>query len=329
VDFEPDRAAMERYGLTIGEIHLVLESAVGGMPIATTVQGRERYSVNVRYPRELRDNLEALERVLVATPAGAQIPLIRLGDLRLVSGPGMLLNEDGSLVGYVYVDLEERDPGSYVAEARALIGERVSIPPGYFLVWTGQYEHLERMRSRMALVLPLTLAIIFGLLYASMRSVAKTLLIMLSVPLSLIGGIIYLFLLDYNTSAAVWAGAIALMGVAVETTSIMMVFLDQAWRSYQEKADLRDLGVQREAILEGARQCLRPVLMAVSTNFFGLVPAMIAVGIGADVMRRIAAPMFGGLITLLLLTLVITPILYRQMASRQVRGEKRLNQPTF
>lgn len=318
VKFEPDRALLGRYGLTVGDVQRMIETAIGGMTISQTVEGRERYTINVRYPRELRDNIELLERVLVTTPTGAKIPMTQLGRFVETQGPPMILDEDGSLAGYVYIDLRGRDVGGYVDEAKRVVAAKVEIPPGYFLKWTGQYEYLERVRERLQIVLPLTLLLIFAILYLSLRSSAKTLLVMVSVPLSLIGGIILMWALRYNTSVAVWAGAIALVGVAVETCSIMVIFLDEAWKRFDRKdAPCREEDFL-EATLEGSKKSLRPVLMAVSMNILGLIPVMAASGIGADVMKRISSPMFGGLVSLTLLTLLVVPILYQLYEQRRV-----------
>jgi Cu(I)/Ag(I) efflux system membrane protein CusA/SilA len=318
VDFEADHEALARYGLTIGDVQMVIESAVGGMDIAQTVEGRERYSINVRYPRELRDDLDKIARILVATPVGVQIPLGQLGKLVSRMGPPMVLDENGSLAGYVYIDLEGRDAGGYVNDAKAAIAGSVTIPPGYFITWTGQYEYLERMQQRMTIVLPLTLALIFAFLYFSMRSTSRALIVMASVPLSLSGGIILMWVLHYNTSVAVWAGAIALIGVAVETTSIMMVFIDQSWQQWQKSGRLQTANDGVLAIVEGSKTSLRSVLMAVAMNVFGLLPVMLATGIGADVMKTLASPMFGGLLSLVFLTLVVIPCVYRSVYGRSL-----------
>lgn len=319
VDFEPDRALLQRFGLNVGDAQMVIETAIGGMDISQTVNGRERYTINVRYPRELRDNVEKLSRTLVSTPLGTQIPLGQLGKLTTRMGPPMVLDENGSLAGYVYVDLKDRDPGGYVNDAKKAVAKDIKLPSGYFLSWTGQYEYLERMQARMKIVLPLTLILIFALLFLGNRSLSRTILIMVSVPLSLVGGILLMWALGYNTSVAVWAGAIALIGVAVETTSIMIVYLDQAWKSRREKNTLSSHEDFAEATIEGASRSLRPVLMAVSMNIFGLIPVMMATGLGADVMKRISSPMFGGLISLTLLTLIVVPIVYRMHEERRRR----------
>jgi copper/silver efflux system protein len=316
LDFEPDRAKMQRYGLNVGDAQMVIEAAVGGMEISQTVIGRERYGISVRYPRELRDSVESLGRVLVSTPTGAQVPLEQLGNITTRTGPPMILNENGSLAGYVYVDLQNIDPGSYVNSAKEAVAKELQLPPGYFLVWTGQYEFLERMRARMKIILPVTLFLIFGFLLFSMGTVGKALLVMVAVPLSLIGGILLMWFLGYNTSVAVWAGAIALIGVAVETASIMMAFLDQSWKHAGASGRTLSFDERLAATMRGAQRGMRPVLMAASTNLLGLIPVMLATGLGADVMKRISTPMFGGLVSLVLLTLIVIPAAYLVMRSR-------------
>jgi Cu(I)/Ag(I) efflux system membrane protein CusA/SilA len=317
VDFEPDREVLQRYGLNVGDVQMVVETAIGGMEISQTVEGRERYTVNVRYPRELRDDVDALARVIVPTPTGAQVPIGQLGRIVARSGPPMILDENGSLAGYVYVDIGDRDTGGYVEDAKRAVAAELQMPPGYFLAWTGQYEYLARMQQRMKVVVPLTLLLVFALLYLAVRSVAKTLLIMASVPLSLVGGIVLMWALGYNTSVAVWAGAIALIGVAVETASIMVVFLDEAWARWRKEGRLVGRDDFAAATAEGAEKSLRPVLMAVAMNIFGLIPVMTATGIGADVMKRLSSPMFGGLVSLTLLTLIVIPVIYAMLERRR------------
>jgi Cu(I)/Ag(I) efflux system membrane protein CusA/SilA len=265
--------------------------------------------------------VDKLARVIVPTPTGAQVPLGQLGRIAARSGPPMILDENGSLAGYVYVDLEGRDTGGYVEDAKRAVAAELEIPPGYFLVWTGQYEYLARMQQRMKVVVPLTLLLVFALLYLAVHSAAKTLLIMASVPLSLVGGIVLMWALGYNTSVAVWAGAIALIGVAVETASIMVVFLDEAWARRRKEGRLAGRDEFIAATAEGAEKSLRPVLMAVAMNIFGLIPVMTATGIGADVMKRLSSPMFGGLVSLTLLTLIVIPVIYAMLERhRQTQG---------
>jgi Cu(I)/Ag(I) efflux system membrane protein CusA/SilA len=323
LDFEPDRKKLQRYGLNVGDALMVVETAVGGTEISQTIEGRERYTINVRYPRELRDSIDKLNRILVATSTGAQVPLGELGKFTTHMGPPMVLDENGSLAGYVYIDLKDRDPGGYVNDAKEAVNKNIKLPPGYFISWTGQYEYLERMQSRMKVILPITLLLIFGFLYISMKAVSKVIMIMVSVPLSLIGGILLMWALGYNTSVAVWAGAIALIGVAVETASIMVIFLNEAWKKRSAEGKLNTQDELIDATMQGAQKSLRPVMMAVCMNIFGLVPVMVATGIGADVMKRLSSPMFGGLISLLILTLIVIPVLYKIYEERVLLRARR------
>jgi Cu(I)/Ag(I) efflux system membrane protein CusA/SilA len=310
LDFELKREALARYGLTVDDVNEVVMSGVGGENLTVTVEGRERYPVNVRYARELRDDLPALERVLVATPSGAQVPLAQLADLRIRTGPGMIRNENGRLAGYVYVDVAGRDIGGYVDEAKRAVSEKVALPPGYELVWSGQYEHMARVKERLKLVVPVTLFVVFLLLYFNTGSVVKTFIILLAVPFSAVGAIWLLYLLDYNMSIAVWVGLIALLGVDAETGVFMLLYLDLAYKEAREKGLLRNWHDLREAIVHGAVKRLRPKLMTVACMFFALLPIMWSVGAGADVMKRIAAPMVGGLVTSFLMELVVYPPIY-------------------
>ncbi|HSC77146.1 MAG TPA: CusA/CzcA family heavy metal efflux RND transporter [Candidatus Acidoferrales bacterium] len=310
LDFELKREALARYGLTVDDVNEVVMSGVGGENLTLTVEGRERYPVNVRYARELRDDLPALERVLVATPSGAQVPLAQLADLRIRTGPGMIRNENGRLAGYVYVDVAGRDIGGYVEEAKRAVSEKVALPPGYELIWSGQYEHMARVKERLKLVVPVTLFVVFLLLYFNTGSVVKTFIILLAVPFSAVGAIWLLYLLDYNMSIAVWVGLIALLGVDAETGVFMLLYLDLAYKEAREKGLLRNWHDLREAIVHGAVKRLRPKLMTVACMFFALLPIMWSVGAGADVMKRIAAPMVGGIFTSFLMELVVYPPIY-------------------
>jgi Cu(I)/Ag(I) efflux system membrane protein CusA/SilA len=323
IDFEPNRQILSRYALNVGDVQMVVETAIGGMEVSQTIEGRERYTINVRYPRELRDNVEKINRILVPTSTGTQVPLGELGKLTMHSGPPMILDENGSLAGYVYIDLKDRDPGGYVHDAKKAVAKYISLPQGYFLNWTGQYEYLARMQDRMRIVLPLTLLFIFIFLYMGMRNVSRVVMIMASVPLSLTGGIFLMWVLGYNMSVAVWAGAIALIGVAVETSSIMIVFLDAAWKDRRKKNMLNTNSDFMNATIEGAQRSLRPVLMAVLMNVFGLIPVMVATGLGADVMKRIATPMWGGLLSLAFLTLAVIPVIYLIREKRIILKEQK------
>jgi len=310
LDFEIKREEIARYGLTIMDIGQIIESAIGGESIATTIEGRERYPINVRYLRELRDDPEKLKRVLVATPTGAQVPLAQLTTLRFLSGPAMIRDEDGMLSGYVYVDMTGRDVGSYVEDLKRAVQDQVELPPGYTLAWSGQYEFMQRVRERLKIFVPLTVAIIFVLFYFTFRSVAETLMVMLGVPFALVGGIWYLVWLEYNMSIAVWVGLIALAGVAAETSAVMLAYLDEACARRQAAGQLQTYQDLLLTVHTGAVERIRPMAMAGLANILGLLPVMWATGTGADVMKRLAAPMVGGVVSAMLLTLVVIPSLY-------------------
>jgi len=309
-DFEIDRRAVARYGLTVGDVQDVIETAVGGKNISMTVEGRERFPVNVRYARELRDDFQKLERVLVATPAGAQVPITQLATLRVSTGPPVIKSEDAEPVGYVFVDVADRDLGGYVEEAKRVVGERVSLPAGYHLLWSGQYEFLERAKERLKYIIPLTLLIIFILLYMSTHSVTKVMLVFLAVPFSLIGAFWLLYLLGYNLSIAVAVGLIALAGVDAETGVVMLLYLDLAYHKWKDKGLLKSEKDLEEAVIEGAVKRVRPKMMTVMAILMGLLPIMWGVGAGSDVMKRIAAPMVGGIVTSFLLELLIYPVIF-------------------
>ncbi|MEK6683922.1 MAG: CusA/CzcA family heavy metal efflux RND transporter, partial [Nitrospirota bacterium] len=307
LDITLRREDAARYGLTVGDINAIIESAIGGMTVTTTVEGRERYPVAVRYAWELRDDIERLKRVLVPTPAGAQIPLSQLADIRFVTGPAMITDENGSLQGIVFVDVAGRDLGGYVLEAKRNVAEQIALPAGYRLGWTGQYEYLLRARERLQIVVPLTLLIIFVLLYLNFRSVPKTLIVLLSVPFSTVGAIWILWALDYNLSVAVWIGIIALAGVATEIGVVMITYLDQAFERHQSEGRRFTVRDYLDAVVEGATLRVRPVMMTVAAIIGSLLPILWTQGTGADVMKRIAAPMVGGMITTTFLALFVIP----------------------
>jgi Cu(I)/Ag(I) efflux system membrane protein CusA/SilA len=284
-------------------------SAIGGENVTTTVEGRARFPVNVRYPRDLRDDLETLARVLVMTPSGAHVPLGQLADVRTVTGPSMIRNENGLLVGYVYVDVAGRDVGGYVEDAKRAVAA-VALPAGYTLEWSGQYENMQRVTERLKLVVPFTIFLILFLLYANTKSLAKTLIVVLAVPFSVVGAVWLLWALDYNVSIAVWVGVIALMGLDAETGVFMLLFLDLAYDDAKKKGRLRSMADLHEAIVHGAVKRLRPKLMTVMSAMIGLMPIMWSIGTGSDVMKRIAAPMVGGLATSFLLELLVYPAVY-------------------
>jgi len=320
LDFEVNRKEAARYGLSVGDVNDIIESAVGGNNITTTVEGRERYPVNVRYARELRDDLPKLRRVLVPTPSGAQVPLEQLATLELRTGPPMINNEEGFKAGRLYVDVAGRDLGSYVEDAKKAAAS-VEIPAGYQLVWSGQYEYMLRVKQRLLVVVPFTLVIIFLLLYFNTGSMAKTLIVLLAVPFSAVGAIFFIWWLDYNVSIAVWVGLIALLGVDAETGVFMLLYLDLAYEQARREGRMRSLGDLKEAIVEGAVKRLRPKVMTVAVMFMGLVPIMWSAGTGSDVMRRIAAPMIGGIFTSFLMELLVYPVIYEIWRAREVRRE--------
>ncbi|MFQ5926315.1 MAG: efflux RND transporter permease subunit [Terriglobia bacterium] len=323
-DFEIDRRAVARYGLTVGDVEDVIETAIGGKNITTTIEGRERFPVNVRYARELRDEPQKLERVLVATPTGTLVPLTQLARLRMTMGPPVIKSEDAELVGYVFVDVAGRDLGGYVNEARQVVQERVQMPPGYHVLWSGQYEYMQRAKERLKYVVPLTLLIIVVLLYSNFNSMTKTLIVLLSVPFALVGGIWLIYLLGYNLSVAVWVGFIALAGVSAEIGVVMIVYLDQAYSRRQTEGRMNTADDLYNSIIEGAVMRLRPIVMTATVIMAGLLPIMWSTGTGADVMKRIAAPMVGGMITSTILTLIVIPVIYEMWRGWQLhRGAAR------
>ena len=310
LDFDIKREALARYGLSIAEVQAVINSAIGGEDITTTIEGRERYPVNVRYSREFRDDIEKLKRVLVATATGQQIPIAELAEIRKVSGPAMIRNENGLLAGYVYVDMAGRDIGSYVQEAKKIAARELKLPQGYTLVWSGQYENMIRVKERLKVVLPLTLFLICLLLYMNTKSAVKTGIVLLAVPFSLVGAVWLLWILGYHVSIAVWVGMIALMGLDAETGVFMLLFLDLSYHEAVEKKQMRSEKDLEESIIHGAVKRVRPKMMTVMAAFMGLLPIMWAAGAGSDAMKRIAAPMIGGLTTSFILELLVYPVIY-------------------
>jgi len=319
LDVRVRREEAARYELTVGEVQDIVETAIGGMAVTTTVEGRERYPVSIRYARDHRNSLTALNRVLIPTPHGAQIPLTQVADITLQSGPPMIKNEEGFLAGFIYVDVAGRDIGRYVDDAKHAVAQQVTLPPGYQLSWSGQYEYLTRVVERLWIVIPITLFIVFLLLYINTGSITKTMIILLAVPFSAIGAVWLLYLLDYNMSIAVWVGLIALLGVDAETAVFMLLYLDLAYDKRKAEGRMRDVADLKEAIEEGAVKRLRPKVMTVSVMFMGLVPIMWSTGAGSDVMRRIAAPMIGGIFTSFLLELVVYPAIYEIWKGFEVR----------
>jgi Cu(I)/Ag(I) efflux system membrane protein CusA/SilA len=352
LDIIPNRQALARYGLTVGDVQDVIEVAVGGQPIEVTVEGRNRFTINVRYPQELRQDVERLRHVLVplrmgpgrprvaagapagmgaaaeeppGAAAGQHVPLGQVADIQIVAGPPMIRDEAGMLVGYVYVDMDasKRDIGGYVDDAKQAVARDMKLPTGYFLKWTGQYELLQAMQARMRFLVPLTLVIVLLLLYFNFGNLAESLIVMCSVPFALVGSVWLMAALHYNLSTAVWVGIIALVGLATQTGVVMVVYCDSAYHRYKAEGRIRGLDDIVEATLEGSVQRVRPKLMTVLTMMIGLVPLLWSQGAGADVMKRVAAPMVGGLFTSAFLTLEIIPVVYTYWRYAQLKRERR------
>ncbi|HYE36147.1 CusA/CzcA family heavy metal efflux RND transporter [Methylocaldum sp.] len=324
LNIDPDYEALARRGLPVGELQDVIAAAIGGETVTTLVEGRERFAVIVRYPRELRDNPEAIaNHVLVPTPDGAMVPLGQVAHLSLSQGPPAIRTENAMLSAYVYVDVRDRNIEGYVQDAKQTVEQAVRFPPGYYITWSGQFENMERAKQRLRLVVPLTLAVILVLLYLNFGSLTETFIVMLSAPFALIGGVWLVWLLDYNFSVAVGVGFIALAGVAAETGVVMLIYLDQAFRERQRQCE-KEKRVMSEADLDaalmtGAAERLRPKAMTVAAIMAGLLPIMWSHGTGSEVMRRIAAPMVGGMITSTVLTLIVIPVIYVWVRSYSVR----------
>ncbi|MGH0032092.1 MAG: efflux RND transporter permease subunit [Myxococcota bacterium] len=320
LDVDIDRAGIARYGLTVGDVQDVIQTAVGGMNVSQTVEGLERYPINLRYSRELRDDVAALRRVLVPAPGGAQVPLGQLATLRFAKGPPAIKTENARPNAWIYVDLEGIDVGRYVSRARRAVAERVDLPPGYTLVWSGQFEYLERARTRLLLIVPVTLGVIFLLLYLAFRSVADTLLVMACLPFAAVGGLFLLWALGYDFSVAVGAGFLALAGLTAETGVIMLLFLNQALERAREAGRLGDVRELWDAVVEGATYRARPLLMTVASDAIGLLPIMWGAGTGSETMRRIAAPMVGGVVSASLVVLFVLPLLFAWLHARRLRS---------
>ena len=310
LDFDINRKEAARYGLTVGDVQNVIQTAMGGMSITNTVEGLERYPVNLRYSRELRDNIEALARVLVPAPTGVQIPIGQLATITTRKGPMVIRSEDTRPNAWVYIDIKDIDVGTYVQNAKRIVAEKVKLPAGYNIIWSGEYEYMQRAQQRLMLVIPLTLFIIFVILYLNTRSLAKVAIVFLAVPFSLVGAFWFLYLLGYNLSIAVWVGIIALAGLDAETGVVMLLYLDQAYDEWKQKGLMRGLKDLKDAIHHGAVKRVRPKIMTASVIIAGLIPIMWSHGTGADVMKRIAAPMVGGVVTSVMLELMVYPVIY-------------------
>ncbi|MDD3732848.1 MAG: efflux RND transporter permease subunit, partial [candidate division Zixibacteria bacterium] len=318
LDIDIDRFRAAAYGLTVGDIQQVIETAVGGMPVAETLVGRERYAISVRYPRELRDNPEALKGVLIDTPVGGRIPLGQVADIHFATGATMIKSENARLTAWVFVDLRDIDVGTYVNNARRAVAQQVILPAGYALVWSGQFENMQEAAARLKVIIPLTLFIIGLLLYLYFKNITNCLIVLLSLPFALVGGIWLFYLFDFNVSVAVYIGFIALAGLAAETGVVMLVYLDETRDRYLRENRLNSSAALKEAVIEGAVERVRPKLMTVGTTIIALLPIMLGQGTGSEVMQRIAAPMLGGLVSSTILTLVIVPVLYFLLKSRSL-----------
>lgn len=329
IDFTPDREAIARYGLKLMDVFDVIETAIGGLDITTTIEGRERYKINVRYPRDLRNDVEKLRNVLVPIPKQkdtqtkgmggktemtggnvAHVPLALLGKIEATMGPPMIKDEMGSLNGWVYVDIEGRDIGGYVKEAKETVSKNLKLPQGYYLKWTGQYEFLERIQALMIWVVPLTIFLIAIILYFNFKGFAQTLIVMLSVPFAAIGAIWLMYSLSYNTSVAVWVGMIALLGIAAQTASIMMVYLEEGYEKWKNEGKMTSMAELETMTVEHGTYRIRPLIMAVALNILGMLPILWSNGVGSDVAKRIAAPLWGGLLSLTFLTICVIPAVY-------------------
>ena len=318
LDWKIDRLEAARYGLTVGDIQDVIMSAIGGMNVTQTVEGLERYPVNVRYSRETRDNLVELERVLISTPRGNQIPLSYVAQMELTKGPPVIKSENARRTSWVYVDIRDIDIGTYVNNAKELLSERITLPPGYSMTWSGQYEYMERAKERLMLVLPFTVLVIFLLLFMNFKNIQESLIVLLSVPFSAVGGVWLIYALGYHLSVAVGVGFIALAGVAAETGVIMLIYLDHAYKDGIKAGKMTSLSDLYAAVVHGAVERVRPKMMTVTAIMAGLLPIMWGTGTGSEVMRRIAAPMIGGMVSSTILTLIVIPVIYYLWRARSI-----------
>jgi Cu(I)/Ag(I) efflux system membrane protein CusA/SilA len=315
LNIDPDRAQLARYGLMITDVQDMIATALGADAVTTTVEGRERYTVNLRYPREFRSDPQSIaSEVLIPLPNGGTVPLGQVAKVELAKGPATIRTENSQLAAYIYVDLRDRDLGGYVADAQKAVAAQVKFPAGYYVTWSGQFEYMERAKARLKIVVPITLLIIFILLYLNFRRVTETLIVMLSVPFAMAGGLWLMWWLGFNLSVAVAVGFIALAGVAAETGVVMLIYLDNALKDLKATRAVEGADFTRDdlysAIMAGAVERVRPKMMTVAAIMAGLLPIMWSHGTGAEVMQRIAVPMIGGMVSSTLLTLVVIPAIY-------------------
>jgi Cu(I)/Ag(I) efflux system membrane protein CusA/SilA len=326
LDVTPDRAALARYGIMVQDVQDVIATALGGQTVTTTVEGRQRFSVNMRYPRDLRDNPQAIANdILVPMPAGGAVPLGEVARVEPARGPTSIRTENGQLATYIYVDIRDRDLGGYVADAKQAVQASIAFPPGYYVMWSGQYEYLERATARLKIVVPVTLVIIFLLLYLNFRSIADTMIVMLSLPFALVGGIWLMWWLGFNLSVAVVVGFIALAGVAAETGVVMLIYLNHAFAEVGARCNAEGREMTRrdlyDAIMVGAVERVRPKMMTVVAIMAGLLPIMWSTGTGSEIMQRIAVPMIGGMVSSTLLTLIVIPAIYGLVKARRLGSD--------
>jgi Cu(I)/Ag(I) efflux system membrane protein CusA/SilA len=332
LDIEPDRMALARYGLAIGDLLEVISAALGGETVTTTVEGRERFGVTLRYPRELRSDPQAIAtQVLVPAMGEIMIPLGQLARVKLVKGPASIRTENALLSAYIFIDIRDRDIGSYVADAQQAVRGQVRFPPGYYAAWSGQFEYMERAAEKLKVVVPLTILIVFLLVYLNFNRLTETLIVMLSVPFSLVGGIWLMYLLDYNMSIAAAVGFIGLVGIATETGMVMLTFLDRALagisstrKAAGEKVTVEDL---YQAVVQGAVYRIRPVMMTIAGSVVGLLPVMLSSGTGSEVTRHIAAPMVGGMVSATVLTLIVFPAVFALVKEIPIRRSLTMEGP--
>jgi Cu(I)/Ag(I) efflux system membrane protein CusA/SilA len=326
LEVTPDRSALSRYGIMVQDVQDTIGTALGGQTVTTTVEGRQRFTVNLRYPRDLRDNPKKIASdILVPMPAGGAVPLGEVATVQLARGPTTIRTENAQLATYIYVDIRDRDLGGYVADAQRAVQASIQFPPGYYVMWSGQYEYLERATARLKIVVPVTLLIIFLLLYLNFRSITETLIVMLSLPFALVGGLWLMWWLGFNMSVAVAVGFIALAGVAAETGVVMLIYLNQALAEITKQREIEKRAVTRsdlyDAIMEGAVERVRPKMMTVVAIMAGLLPIMWSTGTGSEIMQRIAVPMIGGMISSTLLTLIVIPAIFGLVKERSIRAK--------
>ena len=327
LNIDPDRAQLARYGLMIGDVQNVIAMALGADPVTTTVEGRERYTVSIRYPRDYRSDPQAIaDEVLIPMAGGGTVPLGQIATVSLAQGPSSIRTENAQLAVYIYVDFRDRDLGGYVADAQKAVAERVTFPPGTYATWSGQFEYFERAKARLQIVVPVTILIIFLLLYLNFRRVTEALIVMLSVPFALVGGLWLMWALDFNLSVAVGVGFIALAGVAAETGVVMLIYLDHALVELQRRRAAEGQDFTREdlktAVMAGAVERVRPKMMTVVAIMAGLLPIMWSHGTGAEVMQRIAVPMIGGMVSSTVLTLIVIPVIYSIVKEAMLRPSR-------